>query len=206
MHPYKFTLRVQAGFSKTHAKLLLDIEALRLRYIEPLKDPVKSLRASLKEVRDFLINISAPFSLLEIMGLGSPIPHTIQLKGAGLGDESVKVESEGVSLADLADVKIFVYGATTTQPLSPTETTITITEHETETKTVTTTHTETIIERIIETTTKTEKTTETHTETYTDTTILHLYLYTTGNHDPQHWSWYSSCCSSNNYSIDGFNA
>ncbi len=178
VYPYSFTLSIDAGFNITHAKVTVDIEARRLRYSEPLENLEESLRASLREVRDFLINISKPLTILELMGIGSPIPKTIHLYGARLGDKVVDVKPKEVTLPELADVKILIHGARPTSPTTPTVATTTITKSETLTTTMTTTviHTTTITEKTTETTVVTEKYTETTTYIPPETTILNIGL------------------------------
>jgi len=181
-YPFRFSIFVDAGFNRTHADVTLDVDVLKLRYTEPIEDPVESLRTSLREVRDFLINVSKPLAIFELMGMGSPIPEKIYLSGARYGDKFVEVKPEEVSIPELTDVEIAIVYATVTTPstetgititvIGPTETATTMTT----TVTHTTTHTTTVTEKVTETTTVTERYTETSTYIPPEVTTMSIGL------------------------------
>lgn len=85
----------------------------RLVYGEPVEDSVERLDSGLREVRDYFPNMSKQFAILELLGIGSPIPTTVEVVGGSLEGKTVMVKPSSIELSELPGVKIAIEASPT---------------------------------------------------------------------------------------------
>ncbi len=174
VYPYEGTVKLHISLSSTEFSMLLNVTTGKLKWVGS-GSPKELVKEGLAELRDYLSEFSKKLSFLELMGIKSPIPSTIEVYYVGSGG---KVVAKGeTSLSDLpyAGAELVAKGAavTTTPPAPPTKVpTKTVTLPITVTKTVTVSKEVTSV--ITKTVTKELTTTKTLTSTVTTTTTKYV--------------------------------
>ena len=146
--PYRLDLSLRGKLTRDIYKFTFTLSAFRLKY--PVRDEWRTVaRKSLEELSNFLQNTSRKLGFLELMGIGNPIPSSVEVYGGMLEGKSVSVKEAIVSIGALPYVTLKLKSITTTYtPPKPPSPTITISIIKTLTKeiekTVTTTVTKTL--------------------------------------------------------------
>lgn len=170
VYPYTSKARIRARFGDDKVVFNLTVDSGRLTYVEDTGNPVTQAKISLREISTWLQQLDKQLSILALMGIPSPIPSTINVRGERLADKIVVVEPDKVTLQSLPEIKIRVgeASATTTPITTNTSTPSTRTTHvttltvtETETTTTTMEITRTVKETVTQTITTTVRVEET---------------------------------------------
>ncbi len=175
VHPYRSTVIISIKVSSSELYLHIDLSTGRLKWVGNASS-TELVKKGLTELRDYLGEFSKKLSFLELMGVKSPIPSSIEVNYMTKG----KVVARGTaSLSDLPYVgaKLVAKGAaaTVTPPAPPTTVptkTVVLTKATTVTKTVTATVSKEVTSVI--TKTVTQKLTSTLTTTKTVTTTKYV--------------------------------
>lgn len=167
--PYRLDLLLRGKLTRDVYRFTLTLNAFRLKY--PTRDEWKTVaKKGLEELSNFLQNVSRKLGFLELMGVGNPVPSSVEVYGGMLEGKSVGVKEAVVSIGALPYVTLELKTITTTYTLPrPPSLTVTISVIKTLTKE---------LEKTV-TTTKTLELTKTLTRTITKTLTTTSYITTT---------------------------
>ncbi len=181
VHPYRSEVVINVKASSGKLYLRIDLSTGKLKWVGNAS-PTELVKKGLTELRDYLSDFSRKLSFLELMGVKSPIPSTIEVNYMTKGKV---VSKEIASLSDLPYVgaKLVAKGAVVTVTLPTPPTTIptktivlkvSLTKATTVTKTVTVTVSKEVTSIITKTFTVTQRITNTLTSTTTVTTTKYV--------------------------------
>ncbi len=124
VRPYqaRFFLRAVVGEGEAEATILFVIQRVR----HPGEgDWVELARKGLGELSSVLENASRRLGFLELMGIGSPVPDRVNIRGGGLQGVYVVLPKESVRISELPYIEMAL--SAPTQPPTKTATTIRVT-------------------------------------------------------------------------------